>query len=236
MDEVDPMCRRFKTVRPIDIVDELPRHETKTYERRSDTEIGLLVVHTTDWDTDVETVVEYDIGPNHISKTGCPGSTYHEFIMPDGTIYKALWDVEIAWHAGNHNRKSYAVALMYRCTKKGAKYNADQHAPDKNAMLSLQCRLGDLCLKYGLDPDAVRCHRELKGTGWFWQKGSKRLRKSCPGHKVDMDLLRTNVTKYMQCVLKMRKLYPGKIDGKWGIMSRRAMNEYAVDTMLEGME
>lgn len=232
MDEVELECRGFKTVRPIDIVAELPRHETKTYERRSDTEIGYIVVHTTDWETDVQTLVKYDIGPNHISSTGCPGSTYHEFILDDGTVLKALHDVEVSWHAGKWNRKSYAVALMYRCTREGS----DRHnPPPEKAMLSLQCRLGDLCLKYGLDPDRVKGHRELDGTGWFWYKGSKKLRKTCPGLRVDMDKLRTNVAKYMQCVLLMKKLYTGEIDGVWGPKSKAAMNEYAVATMLEAM-
>lgn len=223
MSEVDPKCRGLESLLPRDIINQLPRHKTKKYARRSPTEIGYVVVHTTDWNTTIEKVVKYDIGPNHISKTGCPGSTYHEFIMGNGEIYKALEDTEVSWHSGKWNNKSYAIALMYKCTNEPG---LDQFAPPVLAITSLQTRAGDLCLQYGLDPDRVVGHRELKGTGWFWHKGSKRLRKSCPGKKLDMDDVRKNVATYMQCKLFMKRLYKGKIDGLWGRKSKTALDQY----------
>ncbi len=64
-----------------------------------------------------------------------------------------------------------------------------------------QCHIGDLCLKYGLTPDKVKGHRELKGTGWEMIRGRKRLLKTCPGMSVDLHKLRTNIAKYMQIKL-----------------------------------
>lgn len=212
---------------PIDISGDLPRHETKKHATRTAKGYKRIAVHTTDWVTTPEKLAKYDIGPNHISDTGCPGITYHDLIMKDGSIFHTLPYDEVSWHVGNFNSGSLAVALMYKCTIPNSK---DQLAPTEDALKSLQTHCGDLCLKYSIEPKNVVGHRELFGTGWFWQKGSRRLRKSCPGKRVDLDLLRHNVATYMQIRLKMKGLYKGAIDGDFGKKSIEALALYKEKT------
>lgn len=222
-EQLDLFKEGFWDVKPIDIQNDLPRHPNKVYSVRSCSNIKRIVIHTTDWIVTPQRLAEYDISPNHISATGCPAITYHELVMNDGKIFKTLPWTETSWHVGLWNPGSLALALVFKATDKEDK---DQYAPSKNSLLSLQTRCGDICLQLALTPDKVKGHRELKGTGWFWQKGSKRLRKTCPGLKVDMDLLRTNIAIYMQCRLKLEGLYSGEIDGQFGKKSRAALKEY----------
>ena len=93
-------------------------------------------------------------------------------------------------------------------------------------MKNLRVRCGEICLKLGLTPDKVVGHRELKGTGWTMFKGSKKLRKTCPGNRVDLDFLRENIAKYMQARLGVLDCYKGKIDGSFGPKSKQAFSEY----------
>lgn len=206
-----------------DISGVLPRHKTKKHKTRTPKSFKRIVVHTTDWVVTPKKLAAYDIAPNHISDTGCPAITYHELVEPDGKIWHTLPFTEISWHAGNWNSGSLAIALVYKCTREGTR---DQNAPTENALKALQTRCGDLCLKYGILPKNVVGHRELFGTGWFWKKGSKRLRKSCPGKRVDLDQLRFNISLYVQIHLKIAKLYDGKLDGKIGKKSQKALKEY----------
>jgi hypothetical protein len=219
-------------MKPDDISSTLPRQETNSYELRKYSDIKRIVVHTTDWDTDPKTVAAYDIRPytiykgekiwNHISKEGCPAITYHEIIMKD-KIYKTLDWKEISWHAGVWNKGSLGVAMMYRCTQIGT---TDHAAPSENMTKLTQSRCGDICLELKLTPNKVLGHRELKGTGWYWSKGSKRLRKTCPGKEVDMNDLRYNIARYMQVKLLLAKLYNGEIDGDFGPKSKAALAAY----------
>jgi hypothetical protein len=212
-----------KDVKPIDVSADLPRHATKKHKTRALSGIKRIVVHTTDWVVTPKDLAEYDIGPNHISDTGCPGITYHEMITESGILFKTLPWEEVSWHAGIWNPGSLAIALVYKVSNSEG---VDTYAPFPQALQTLQTRAGDIFLELGLTPDKLVGHRELKGTGWFWSKGSKRLRKTCPGLKVDMDLLRANCAKYMQILLKCAHHYDGKIDGDFGPKSRAALEAH----------
>lgn len=211
-------------MRPVDISRELPRHPTKYYKTRSLSRVNKIVVHTTDRDWSILQLAQYDIGPNHISDTGCPAITYHDVVMKNGTVFHTLPYKEVSHHAGGYNTGSVAVALMYKCTNEGSKI---QNHPTVNAMKALISHCGKMCLKFGLTPDRIFGHRELKGTGWFLDKyGSKRLRKSCPGRFVDLDKLRKAVAEYMQIYLRIQGFYKDKIDGNFGKNSRAALQAF----------
>jgi N-acetyl-anhydromuramyl-L-alanine amidase AmpD len=237
-------------VQPSDLSKSLKRHPTKRYKvRKNESSIKRIVVHTTDRDWTIQQLVDYDVDGavtycrhfidmssgeyvdiqytdhNHIASDGLPACTYHDVIMEDGFIYHTLPYREISWHVGGYNSSSVAVALMYRCTDPDT--NKDTWAPNENMIKTLQCHCGDLCLKWGLTPDAVVGHRELKGTGWFLNKhGSKRLRKTCPGMQVNLDELRKNVAMYMQIKMKLADCYDDEIDGLFGNQSKLALKKY----------
>jgi hypothetical protein len=221
----------------IDISRTLPRHPTKKYSLRKKSDIKRIVIHTTNWNTTPEVLAKYDITPyfekngvkywNHISRTGCPAITYAEIITNDGRVFKTLPYEEVSWHVGIWNKSSLGVALMYECTNE---LGDDIFGPSEEALKSLYRRVGNLCLELGLPPTEkhVVGHRELWGTGWFWSKGSKTLRKTCPGLKVDLDDVRDRVCKYVQLILKTKDLYRGKVDGSWGPMSQAAFGKWLV--------
>jgi len=214
-------------MKAIEIHSELPRHPRKEYQKRKLSKIKKIVIHTTDRDWTPRQVAEYDIGPNHISSTGCPAITYHEVIMPTGKVYHTLPYKEVSWHAAGHNKDSIAIALSYKATTGEPGVN---NKPPRLAMLSLYSRLSALCLRLKITPHAILGHRELKGTGFFFdRKGHKRLRKTCPGLKVDLDKVRKNVAFFMQTVLKIKHLYTGKIDGDFGPESYKALKKITVD-------
>lgn len=215
-------------VKPIDISGELPRHSNSEYRypTRSTSVLDRIVIHCTDRDWSPHQIAKYDITPywivngkkiyNHISKKGCPAITYHDLISPEGKVYHTLPYTEASWHAGGYNSKSIGVALMYQV----------KNEPEDKMLKALWRWVAKLGLSYGIGPNRVFGHRELKGTGWFFLNGHKRLRKSCPGLKVDLDLIRTNVTKYMQCIFTFKGLYRDKIDGVFGPKSWAAFVEY----------
>lgn len=212
-------------MRPVDISRELPRHPTKRYKKRRLSRVNKIVVHTTDRDWSIMQLAEFDIGPNHISDTGCAAITYHDVIMKQGTVFHTLPYGEVSHHAGGYNTGSVAVAMMFQCTN--PQTGKDSYHPTVNALKALTAHCGKLCLKFGLTPDRVFGHRELKGTGWFRNKyGSKRLRKTCPGLKVDLDKVRKAVAEYMQIYLRIQGYYKGKIDGDFGKNSRKALKAF----------
>lgn len=217
----------------IDLVDSLPTHPTKVPNTRS--RVKRLVVHTTDWVVTPLELAEYDIKPNHISDTGCPTITYHMMIDKAGRVYKTAEDNIVTWHVGAWNPGSYGIALIYKTDpdferKRKAAAHPDNRPTDE-AMESLHDLLADLCEKFELKPKQIFGHRELKGTGWIpGAMGSKKLRKSCPGRAVDLDLLRKDVAKLLQRRMRMLGYYLAPIDGDFGPRSREAYELYLKDS------
>jgi len=218
-----------------DLSDTLPVHPTKKPTKQ--TKINKLVVHMTDGVVTARGLAKYDIGPNHISKTGCPTITYHYLIHQSGDVDKCVNHSIVTWHAGNHNRKSLALALNYKGDNKWEKARSQgvgtdlppnsANRPTSTAIERLLDLLHKLCLAELVSPVQIFGHRELKGTGWTLQKGSKRLRKTCPGMAVDLDYIRDSVTKRVQQTLKSEGLYGGRIDGYWGKKSKKAFKVFA---------
>jgi hypothetical protein len=219
------LMKEFKISEMIDLSRDLARHPNKVYRQRKLSRIKRIVVHTTDWGASAKTIAEYDIKPNHISETGCPAITYHELIGISGNPYKTLDYEEVSWHAGMWNLGSVAIALAYKCSNKKGE---DVYKPKRKLMTALHVRCGEMCLDFGLTPDKVIGHRELKGTGWFIFKGSRRLRKTCPGINVDLELMRKNIARYMQIVLGTNGFYTEAIDGIFGTKSKEALTSYRI--------
>ena len=210
-----------------DLRNQLPRHPTKTPTVRTLSNIDMIVVHTTDWDTDVMTLAKYDVGPNHISSTGCPGITYHDVVMKDGTRNHCESYKNVTWHVGKWNPKSIAIALMYRCTSAGK----PDLTPPPAMIESLKNLLVTQVLVLKVLPNNIRGHRELEFTGWIWKlgkdgKAGKSLIKTCPGMQVDLDKLRDDVTRRVQTKLGFDGYYKGPIDGQFGPKSQAALKEW----------
>jgi len=214
----DPSIQDFRLV--------LPVHEYKTYKKRDIKTINKIIVHCTASNCRKEEelfrLAEYDIGPNHISSSGCPGITYHFMILPDGRLYYTSDITNITWHAGNFNSKSIAVSLCYK---------GDNSFVPSPQIESLYKILSELCLDLNIDPDNIKGHRELPGTGYNIVNGIKKLRKVCPGLKINLDNLRYTVSTSVQRTLKGLKYYEDKVDGVFGRKSEIALDRYYKDSM-----
>jgi N-acetyl-anhydromuramyl-L-alanine amidase AmpD len=222
--DLESYLEGIQIIQPVDISDSLPRHATKHYPKRSEDDIKLIVLHCTDWDTTPKRIAEDDITSDRISKGGCPACTYHEIIMKEGRVYQTLGYIEESWHVNTWNHQSIGIALMYRCSDKQGK---DVYGPTEVAIRSAVCRLGELCIKFRLGPEAVVGHRELKGTGWNEENGKKVLRKTCPGLSIDLDLIRQLVAGYIQLRMKTQGYYQGEITGDFQDSdTQAAYNDY----------
>lgn len=212
-----------------DLVGKIPRHPSKIPTSRNWFDIALkdrlIVVHTTDWDTSIDTLVRYDLGPNHISSTGCPSITYHDVIMKDGTLNHCELYKNITWHAGKWNKTSVAIALMYKCTNLG---KVDL-SPTNEQLAMLERTLVTMCLALKVRPQDIKGHRELEDTGFIYVidkdsgKARQSLLKTCPGMSIDLYALRKAVTNKLQLRLKVDGYYQGALDGDFGSRSTEAL-------------
>lgn len=219
------------------IISELPVHPTKKPKTRPLSKIKTIVVHCTDWVITPQALAEYDIGPNHISKTGCPSITYHYMIESNGTINRTAPDEWELWHAGNHNPTTLAVALVYKTDplfEAGKKAQPDpSKVPSISAMGSLRDLLVKLCKDLEISPPSIQGHRELFGTGWIFVKEHKQLRKTCPGMAVNLDKLRSDVALALQTEMKELGLYNSKLDGIWGPKSENGFRVLVADKWMK---
>lgn len=213
-----------------DIREELPKHSNKTYAKRTQDQIKRIVLHCTgplpngDNEEIIRKIATYDVNPgNHISDTGCPAYTYHYTIGKRGEIFYTLGLEDISWHCGLWNPGSIGIVMLF--DPKDINNETPSVSPDIEQIDSAVRLSAALCLKLGLKPNCVG-HRELKGTGFTIFKGSRKLRKTCPGLVVDLDKYRYEVAKHIQRTLLLKGFYNDKIDGIFGKKSLDALKRY----------
>ena len=213
----------------------LPRRVDKHWKTRSN--INKIILHCTDRDWTIDELYEYDVlgevngEINRIDSNGLPGITYVEVFMKDGLQYHCNDWKDWIWHAAGHNQHTLGAAIMYKAT--ADHYSLPNREPPDAAVDAFISWAARSCLYLGLDPyKAVQGHRELKGTGWFFdKKGHKQLRKVCPGLRIDMNNIRLRVAIYAQKFLYLKaKNYNGLLDlrqtitefadGIWGPKTR----------------
>jgi len=202
-----------------DVRKKLPKHPSKKYKRRPLKKIKRIVVHCDDLGATVWDVARYDIKPNHLSKTGAPGITYHYFIHKDGNVFYCQDEKVVTWHVANFNSTSVGVCLSYKATG-----NDNPPTPEQDE--SLIYLLAKLCLSLGIQPTHVVGHRELPGTGYVIRNGKKVLRKTCPGLAIDLAVVRFLVAIKIQTILKVFGLYDAEVDGIWGPKSFKAFSDF----------
>jgi N-acetyl-anhydromuramyl-L-alanine amidase AmpD/predicted nucleic acid-binding Zn-ribbon protein len=97
-----------------DIVGDLPRHETLTYETRSLDQITHISIHHSAASANIDPwrVAKYQIkeDPSR-NKDAWPGIGYHYYIGPDGTIYQTNRHETASYHSGGNN--SYTVGICF---------------------------------------------------------------------------------------------------------------------------
>jgi len=213
------------------IADKLVKHPTRKYGKRPIASIKRTILHTSDHATATAyDIAQWDITPtytkngrvykNNLSDKGAPGMTYHAFIDKSGKIYHTSNFDNLTWHAAGHNTDSLGICIQYKAT------GNTKPPPLKQIKTAIEY-LSYVNLYLGIPPNQTFGHRELKGTGWFFSKGKKRLRKTCPGMLVNLDSMRDDITISMQKRLKKEYLYKGRIDGDFGPKSLAALQAFS---------
>jgi len=212
------------------IISQLVRHPTKKNEQRTPNDIKQIILHCTGMkqmaagaQKTIEAIAKYDTSPNnHISATGCASYTYHYTIGEDGDIYKTLEDTEVSWHVGRWNKICLGVCLIYD----PADETLSPKSPAAKQLGTALNLIAVKCLQLGLFPSDVQGHRELETTGWKMINGEKKLVKSCPGMKVNLEQCRKQVAVNMQTILSKLGFYTDKIDGIFGPKSMQAEEKF----------
>jgi hypothetical protein len=209
-----------------DLVPTLPTHPKKKPKIRKLSDIKKIVVHTTDWDIQPLELAKYDLGPNHIDSTGCPTITYHYYISKFGEVSRTADETWVTWHAAMHNSNSIAICLAYKTDPdfESGKTHLPKEGriPTVPMLAALTLLLAHLCKFLHISPKEIYGHRELIGTGFILAKGHKKLKKTCPGMSINLDVLRGLVAAELQKQMQSIGLYLGKIDGDWGPKSQAA--------------
>lgn len=133
-------------------------------------DIEKIIVHCTATDSaawnDPMACIKYDLGPNHISRSGCPTATYHFYINKSGEVYQLVSMNYYTWNCAGENKDSIAI-----CINHGAV--VDNVTPEQyGALVDCICHVFDL-MDWGYGIESVRerlfFHRDFNSM------------KSCPG-------------------------------------------------------
>jgi len=200
----------------VDLRATLPRHPTRKWAKRK--QILRIIVHCTGGtNQDPFETNTYHIGPNHISKKGCPRICYADFIDKDGVVFHCNEYDDWTWHCGAWNKTSVGVVMAYPGGKE---------APPQVQYESLLEHLVKLCLFFTLQPKVIYGHREVPGMVILLGNGSKKYKHICPGMAVDLSKLRKEVTLRLQKKLAGDGFYLAKIDGDFGSKSIAALKAW----------
>ena len=150
------------------VVDQLPKHPTRRYGKRSIDQIRYLVIHHSSGDNQSpEMIARFHSTSDHLKKGGAPAIAYHFYLTEDGTIYQTNRLDTVSWHVANNNTPSVGICLSG---------NLDQHPPTEAQQKSIVA-LTKILKQQLPNPVAIKPHGYFKRT-------------NCPGQYLDMNLFR----------------------------------------------
>jgi hypothetical protein len=94
-----------------DIINKLTRHKEKKWKQRDLSKIKQVVFHHAANNISAYDIAKYHVGPNHISKTGCPGICYHFYIEKDGSILLCNKLEDIVWGTKGVNTETINICI-----------------------------------------------------------------------------------------------------------------------------
>lgn len=204
----------------IDITSTIPKHPWKKWSRRK-VNPTRIILHTTASDNqDPMRTARYHVmqsEENRLSKSGAPSLAYHDFIDRNGLIYHCNDYMDITWHAKSYNTSSIGIVMAFR--------GQDNIEPAALQYESTFLHLVDLALKFRIPPSRIIGHREVPGMFSIIGKGSVRYRKTCPGMKIDLNLLRKRVGFHMEAALYSAGVLKTLL-GEFGSEATEALKQY----------
>lgn len=141
---------------------------------RSLSDIEEVIVHCTatppesykNWDNPM-TLINYDLRPNHISRTGLGTATYHFYVSRAGELFQLVSMGLRTAHCLNHNQHSVAICINHD----GFTNDVPEHGEQFKALIEGICYIFDkLDWSYDLESvsDRIAFHRDYSP-------------KACPG-------------------------------------------------------
>jgi N-acetyl-anhydromuramyl-L-alanine amidase AmpD len=91
-----------------DMVDQLVKHPTKTYNRRQLRAITHICIHHS---AVAATVPVEHVAKYHVEDQGWPGIGYHFYVKPDGAIYQTQRLETVSWHVSHNNDYSVGICV-----------------------------------------------------------------------------------------------------------------------------
>ncbi|RMH34116.1 MAG: N-acetylmuramoyl-L-alanine amidase [Gammaproteobacteria bacterium] len=164
--ELEQVRRRVEDLiegRYVDLVDQLPRHDTKRYHTRSLADIDTVVIHH----SGTKGGDPFAFARFHVEHHNWPGIGYHYVVGKDGIIYKTNDLHTKSYHVARHNTHTVGICLV------------------GNFMLEEPCRLQLLAAARAVTLvfDEVGRTLAIKGHRDF-------NKPTCPGENIDLERIR----------------------------------------------
>ncbi|MFC2029096.1 N-acetylmuramoyl-L-alanine amidase [Chloroflexota bacterium] len=141
-----------------DIVGELPKHKTESYETRDRSEIESLIIHHS---AAPPSILPEQIAAYHIRKWDWPGIGYHFLIAADGTIHQSNAFETVSHHAAAQNRSSVGICFLGSFMEEPPPVEQLKAGASLVAWLLQELDIGE---------DGIKGHREVMKT-------------NCPGNQ-----------------------------------------------------
>lgn len=145
-----------------EIIDSLPWHETRKWDRRKPSKVKYLIIHQMASAGTVEQINNYAIHPNHVSDQGAPHIFYHYFIDFDGTIFWCNDWEDITWHCKGKNTSS--IGIGFRGDLRGPSHHGKEMELTKEQKKSVVQLLDYLCLTLKIEKKNIKGHCEIDPT------------------------------------------------------------------------
>lgn len=219
----------------------LKKHNTKTYRRRSISQIrNIAIHHSATLSGSAESFARY-----HVNQLDWPGIGYHYVVNQDGSVDLCHDHEVVSYHVGNSNGRTIGICMV------GDFRSQPLEDVQRNATLDLT---KTLLKRFNLKVDDVWGHMEFPGYSW----------KPCPS--ISMEQFRAFLTKsdglasqepvfsdpkkqgnrgvlsrgdigndvkFLQQKLKGLGFDPGKIDGIFGQLTTDAVERFQRSARLE---
>jgi len=144
----------------INKTNELKKHETKRYKKRSINAIKSIAIHHSATKTgSPEAFARY-----HVNIKNWPGIGYAYVIDKDGVIYQTNELTTVAYHVGNSNYKSVGICLI-------GDFTVEETNPKQLQAAAYLCLF---LMQKLLNLEVIKGHSEFPGYSW----------KKCPAFDV----------------------------------------------------
>ena len=222
------------------IIQTLDWHPTRRWSNRSLSKIKKIIIHQELGESSIEDVNIYHINPNHISQKGCPHICYHYAIRgnyqdgdKDGEIVQVNELSSVTWHCKGQN--SVSIGIMLQGNFDGPGNDLGIAEPSNGQMNSLS-ELSDYLLEsFILSNQDIYGHyhygkQACPGTHvakWIEERRNE-ITLSDPSENIDKE----QRTKEIQTKLNKLGYACGKIDGKIGVKTLKAIRKFQFDNQL----